>query len=205
MNKDLDLKEFYKNSEANIVDLPHGEKAVGDLVGFYKVVDFFASQYGLGGCVSLEDFAEMINTSDPVLLKCMQLAAEERIERQWGTGDDKDKTKEPDKEEFIPETHTPEEPDQEDSEASVVTSGNGKIRRFLKTWGADSKDLTKAKNEVELGKIKLKDYSWVDKDNLMSMSPERFRKLKKDIVTDNEKSINFKVSMETMNNKAKDE
>lgn len=204
MNEELNLKEFYNNSEANIVNLPNGEKLVGDLVEFYKVVDFFASQYGLGGCRSLEEFSQMINTSDPIHLKCLQLVAEERLEKQWGTG--KDKPEDSNQEDVdIPEEPAYNEIDQGNSKATTVVGKNGKIKRFLKTWGANSSDLTKAQSKLESGKIKLKDYGWVNKDNLKTMTSEQFKKLKSDIVADNKKSINFKVSMETMINKVKNE
>ena len=45
-----------------------------DPLEFYTLVDIFASQYGLGGCRSLHEYAEMIDQTDPALLEGLKYA-----------------------------------------------------------------------------------------------------------------------------------
>lgn len=51
---------------------------------FYTLVDLFASQYGLGGCKSLEEYAAMIDNQDPVLIEAMKYAMLQRNKAECG-------------------------------------------------------------------------------------------------------------------------
>lgn len=49
-----------------------------DPLEFYRQVDIFASEYGLGGCRSLTEFAKMIDEEDPELINGLMFAMQER-------------------------------------------------------------------------------------------------------------------------------
>lgn len=49
-----------------------------DPIEFYRSVDIFASEYGLGGCRSLTEFSEMIDKEDPELINGLIFAMQER-------------------------------------------------------------------------------------------------------------------------------
>jgi hypothetical protein len=49
-----------------------------DPIEFYEVADLIASEYGIGGCRSLSEFANMINKEDPVVVSGFLYAIESR-------------------------------------------------------------------------------------------------------------------------------
>lgn len=199
-NDEKDIEELYENSLDNQVEFL-GKKEVGDLKKFFKVVDLLASRYGLGGFKSLEDFAEMVNQTDPVVLNYLQMCAVENEEEKWGgTEDSEDKTTTPVPTPTI-DTNLPSE--RSKTPIPSVKKVRGKtdrhnVRNMLREFGIDKKDLDNACEKIDNRKIELKDYSWVDKAELFSMSEEKFKETLKDMHKDNEKSTNFNVSDDTI-------
>ena len=196
------LFEYYRASEDNVVELANGDSKFGDIEEFYLVVDYFASQYGLGGCKSLEEFADMIDKTDPVLLRCLQLSSHNRLKKQYGVDDDDDK-----KEKYNPD-HIDEEPEIQHTSpkrnyVKVEPMADGgaskaKMKRFLRTWGVPSSELQSAEAELSKRKIKFKDFSWLTPDELANMSSEKFGELKKQIIDDQKNTVNFEVSIESL-------
>lgn len=186
------LIEYYSNSGENLVAFQSGHKGFGDIKEFLDVVDFFAQRYGLGGFKSLEDFADMIDNTDPVLLNVLRIVASERDERQWGGGD-KDDAQNTRKTSLS-------EPNRGSAKATQLTGNTGHfiLKKVLNDFGVSSGDLKKASADIAQRKIEFKDYGWVNSTELKTMSEEKFKATLKDMSADNRKAVNFNVSLDTM-------
>lgn len=197
MNKEYD--NLVSKSKDNLVELPTGQLEFGDLMEFHRVVDFFASRYGLGGFKSLEEFAEMINQTDPVLITGLHNAGVDAENKKWGGDDEDDK---PTSEQQSTPTYTdggniPKKPSDGftiGKKKHKFMGSSGKVRNLLMEFGIGKDDLDKAKEKLSRRKIVLKDYSWVDSKTLKNMNAEEFHALLKDMNEQNNKSINFSVS-----------
>jgi len=76
------LKEIGE-SEDSLIKI--GNKKIStNLYEHAKLVDFFLSNYGLGGCRSLKEFWDMVDNEDPTILILLELAAVERINKRLG-------------------------------------------------------------------------------------------------------------------------
>lgn len=95
-----------------------------DPVEVYGVVDLFASQYGLGGCRSLTEFAEMINNEDPEVIEGLQFAMYARHKKEVG--------------EDAPELSDTPERMKAKARSGVAHKGNARSQRFSMPWGHDS-------------------------------------------------------------------
>lgn len=203
MNDEKDIENFYQLSEANQIEF-FGKKEIGDLKGFFKVVDFFASRYGLGSFKSLEEFAEMINQTDPLTLNYLKICAVENENEKWGGGDDSDNNSGTPTPTHVSGNNLPVE--RSKSTNFTKLRGNGasnrqNVRNMLREFGVDKKDLDKACSNLDGRKIELKDYRWIDNAELLTMSEDKFKETLKDIGRDNKKSANFNVSDETIRQK----
>lgn len=206
----LKLREFYKQSKDNRVLLSSGNEDFGDLYDFYRVVDFFASRYGLGGCKSISEFSDMIDNCDPVEMNVLRDVAIEAERLKWGTGGERDNTSgEADSTDMGVDDYALAQPVpkqfREGFENKKTTGApvNGQVgmRRFLKSWGVASKDLDIASEKLAKRKIKLKDFSYLANERgreLINMSPAEFKKVKKEIIEQGKKSENFVVSLKTL-------
>jgi len=72
-------------SDGSLYDVPYLREAANPLrryeydpIDFYRQVDIFASEYGLGGCRSLTEFAKMIDEEDPELINGLLFVMQER-------------------------------------------------------------------------------------------------------------------------------
>jgi hypothetical protein len=189
-----DLEEYYLNSKDNLVQFKSGHSGYGDLKEFLGVVDFFAQRYGLGGHKSLDDFADMIDNSDPVLLNLLRVVAVERDEKQWGTSDTDNDSK----------THkTPVSEVKTGYQGSktgtqTLKSNPFVLKKVLYDFGVPNDVLKKASADIAQRKIEFKDYSWLNNENLRAMSQEKFHELLKEVSGENSKAINFNVSLDTL-------
>lgn len=194
----------FADTEANIVELPDGLKEKGDLKEFLEIVDFFASRYGLGGCRTIEEFVDMIDNTDPVLLKMLQAVAVKRHLDEWSTDKNdfsSDKYQHTTTSGIPYNKHNISKP----SESKIYdfkkpeskTAAQFNMKRFLYEWGVPKDKLDSAIGEINKGKIEFKDFSWVNSRELSNMSNEEFKKLKSDISKDLSKTKQFKVSLNT--------
>ena len=195
-----DLIDYYLRCMDNLVVLPNGQREFGNLYELYEIVDIFASQYGMGGCRTLEEYASMINNTDPVILNMLKTAMAERLKRQNSAEPIPHKvrrspTLESTKERpmVIPIKPQPVSIAEVDIKANQIN-----MRRFLSEMGADKGALNIAVSELGDGKIKLRDYRWVDGDTLEAMPPKQFDELLKNMGDDIKNSKNFKVSLNTL-------
>jgi len=202
-----------KDSNRNIeeVELSDGTVVQADLREFYDILDMIASNYGLGGCKSLEEFAKHIDDIEQGFLINIIHAIVRRNERMYG------KSK--------PTEDTPSEPHTFDPKRSKLKKHGGgwqtqnkapmgsirigndkdihadriKMAMFLKSFGADYKKVDEAVNKLKSGKINTpsEDFSWITPEVLKH--PDFDLKTMLQIMKKSrEGSINFNVSMETL-------
>ena len=194
MTEKDDIIKLYAQTEGNKIELPNGKEAFTDLEAFFNDVDLFASRYGLGGCKSLEEFADMVNDTDPMFLNCLREIAIRNHNRMWAGDDDDDipkKENEGDYGGFVVDSEEP--PVVENSRV-----GRKKLRDFLVEMGADEGKVNKAVKDLEHRKIKFNDYSKLNKDSLADMSENEFKNYLKMMKEDRQKCINFEVSDDTL-------
>ncbi len=199
-----DYNESLHNSVDNLVELPTGQKEFGDLGEFHRVVDFFADRYGLGGFKNLEEFADMIDNTDPVLINGLYNAGIKAENKKWG-GDEEEEDNSTTDADNIPQTHTQGDNTPKDRPvlpkithtSTNTATGDGRIRNMLLEFGVEKDELDEAGKKVGRRKIVLKDYSYLKKDKgraLKEMSEDNFKTMLKDMVRERKKSINFDVS-----------
>lgn len=149
----LEIKQFLREinrSEAAIVKIGNVEAST-DLFEHARLVDAFASRYGLGGCKSLTEFWEMINEEDPLIVQLLEIAAyvnnEESVGKEKFDLDDDSQTYETSYE----TTH---------SSSDKYVNNDNIMAEFLMNMGADHKEVTEAlknstnrKNSVDIGDI----------------------------------------------------
>lgn len=196
--------DFYAESEDGIVKTPFGDDT-GDLKELYEVADFFAERYGLGGCKSLEEFVEMINSTDPVTINMFKAISVEKNQRELDEINSK-KPKDdgrpqiPSKTGRLPQTshlgHARTPVIKADSGNTGVNRAN--MKRFLLSFGASPQELTSACVRLDGRKMELRDYGNVDSYALKNMPKDEFRKLMRNISADIKASENFEVSDETL-------
>jgi hypothetical protein len=128
---------------------------------FYILVDLFASQYGMGGCKSLEEYANMIDQQDPVLIEAMKYAMLQRNRAECG----------------------------EDTRATEVSGSVGTRRSgFKKKWGEDDSmgdflansgipiaEIREAKSKLASGKINKEEDEKFHKWLYSTVTPEKLR------------------------------
>lgn len=169
------------------IEMPDGTFAVPDYEDFFKIVEFFASTYGLGAHMTLTSFARMINEQDPVMLKCLFEAGIERETIKWG-GKPKEKTT------------------KVYSKTVVTDTGSEQIKlaQMLIDFGTPKKQVDEALAKIKSGQIKVptRDYSWLTSDQLVKGGFD-LKAVMKQMSDDEKNSINFKVSMNTLLNKGK--
>ena len=151
MNNDesTDIRELIQNSEDNLVELSTGEKLFGDFLEFLEFVDFFASRYGLGGHKSIEEYAEMINQTDPVLLHGLRDAGVRAENRKWGAEDDSDSSDFKDGKQDIHTATGDNDKNAFDSGkkpnlSTIDGKGGLDLRNMLLEFGVDKGELNKA-------------------------------------------------------------
>jgi len=215
-----DFKDIINESVDNLVKLPTGAEEFGDLGEFHKVVDFFANRYGMGGCKTIEEFADMIDNLDPVLRVGLYNAGVVAENRKWGGEDeidsdidsetDSDKDSHVDSDTTKPRTHSDNMPKlphtslEQPKSTGKIATGDGSIRNLLLEFGVNKSELDKASGKIGRRKITLKDYrDEIDKDKLRDMSEEKFQAILKDMGKERQKSINFDVSDDMYRQKIK--
>ena len=210
MKRDLDSLLHY--SIDNLVELPDGTKVYGDLKEFYKVVDFFASRYGLGGFKSLEEYAEMINQSDPVIITGLYSAGVDAENAKWST-DDSDNDKPVKSHGTGLGRGLPKDSPEAPRNAYMTTptqppgkKGNiHKVKNLLSEFGVSKEELAKAEEKIGRRKIELKDFSHVNKYSLRDMSKDEFSKLLGEFKQQNDRSVNIAVSDEMYRRKIREQ
>lgn len=203
-NKVGEVFDYYAESEEGVVNLPFG-KDVSDLKELFEVADFFAERYGLGGCRSLEEFVQMVNETDPVVLNMLRSVAIDKNQREL----DEINSKTP-KRGTMPKTDVKDvKPPQPKQTSRIRTStvrvkgansgiSRANMKRFLISFGAPTDELDKACTRLDGRKMELRDYGWIDSYALKTMSKEEFREALKNISSDIKASENFEVSDETL-------
>jgi hypothetical protein len=198
-----DIVDFYLRCTDNLQTLPSGLKEYGNLYDLYQIADLFASQYGMGGCRTLEEYVNMINTSDPVIINMLKFSMAERLKQQNSV--------EPVKPKIYDSPTLDQEIVQQEfkfipapSPSVDLKANRHNLANFLGEWGANRKELKETLKELDQRKMTLNDYSWLDRHTLSAMPPEKFKETLKMMSEDRVKSKNFKVSLNTMISKPRE-
>lgn len=199
-----DLIDYYLRCTDNLFSLSGESKEFGNLFELYQVADLFMSQYGMGGCRSIEEYVAMVNQTDPVALNMLRTAMLERLKQQNSVEPVQPRTYAPPEEETTVEhrpvfTYIPP-PSEVDLKAN-----RHNMAMFLREWGADTSTVKTTIAELDNRKMTLTDYSWVDRHSLEAMPQGQFKELLKQIGEERVKSKNFVVSLNTMAQKASKE
>ena len=197
------MQDIYNSWQTNKQKMPDGQVFAGDYLDFVETVDLLASEYGLGGCRSLEEYAEMVDETDPLLISCLMKAMYERYERQYGTDDNVDKNI--DKINHGPSgQHSKPSAKKINRKSLMDASSDPKANRnrmanFLKVMGANKNEVNEAIKKIESGDIKVpsNDYSWINSKVLNDPEFDLQATLKQ-MAEDRKNSINFKVSLDTI-------
>ncbi len=200
-----DLIDYYLRCTDNLFSLSGESKEFGNLYELYQVADLFMSQYGMGGCRSIEEYVAMVNQTDPVAVNMLRTAMLERLKQQNSAEPVQPRTYAPLEEETSPEykpvfTYIPPPPSKADLKAN-----RHNMAMFLREWGADTGEIKATLSELDDRKMTLTDYSWVDRHSLEAMPQEKFKELLKQMGEERIKSKNFVVSLNTMAQKASKE
>jgi len=196
----FDINDQYNSIFTNTVKFADGTKGIGEEYEFVQTVDLLAHEYGLGGCKSLQEYADMVDETDPSLIHHLMEAIEERYENMYGTGDDKGVERKSHGSR-IKGGHTSPSIDKSkmvDVSKDAKTNRNN-IRGFLRNMGASKKSLDEAVSKIERGEIKIseEDFSWITPDVIKDPNFDLKGTMKK-IREEKNKDINFKVSMKTL-------
>ena len=186
-------KDFYESIKGTSeFEVPFSDSTVkkGDPGFIYYISDVIASEYGLGGCKTLQEFVDMVDSTDPVLLDGLLAYMAKRNQEQ--SQDGKHPPEEIDKEEYIDDSKTGMEESQ--------NKNNTVVKEMLFRFGVSKDDLNSALEKIDKRKINtLKDYTWLNKqNNLENLSDVEFREVLKSMRKDKANSVNFKVSMESL-------
>lgn len=188
----------FKSWFTNRVQMPDGETYAGDMLEFTGIVDLFASEYGLGGCRSLEEYAEMIDKCDPLLIACLQKNIEERYKAQYSTEELDNESKD-----YSIKGYENKKAEKVVREKMIDTdnekSNRMRMAHFLKQMGANKKEVNEAIKKIENGEIKFsgRDYSWITSKELRKPDFD-LKSVMRQMREDREKGMNFKVSLDTM-------
>ena len=183
----------------NKVIASDGTESEGDFFEFAQIVDLFAAEYGLGGCRSLEEFADMMNETDPVLLSFLGKSMIKRHKDMWG--EESEERPEVRQTKFGPQAVNRTrkyKPGQ-----ACDTSDDPEVNRrnlavFLKEMGADRAKVNEAMKNIAAGKtsISSKSFTWITPE--MLKDPEF--NLKETLAEMREAragAVNFNVNYET--------
>jgi len=147
--------DYLSESTSNLKLMQHNP------LEFYSLVDIFASQYGLGGCKSLSEFANMIDNEDPTIIEGLKYAMLERNRAENG----------------------------EETRSVEYSSGTGARRGgFNNKWGHDSdigdflansgvpmSQIREAKAKLGTGKITKEEQEKFHKWLYSTVTPEKLR------------------------------
>lgn len=128
-----------------------------DLYEIAQLVDIFMHQYGLGGCRSFSEFWDMVDNEDPVKIRLLQIALNERIKRENGEDTEDYKSR-----------HGSAKHSVKASNNTSVVDSDDTMSRFLMDMGADNKEVESA---VKSQNQKIKyydDMSDINRDSLFS-------------------------------------
>ena len=141
---------FYAESEDGVVKTPYGDD-IGDLKELFEVADFFAERYGLGGCRSLEEFVQMVNETDPMVMNLLKSVAIEKNQREMDevNSSKPDRAKMPSARPATGKAPQSRSPARSRTPAVKVGSGDANVnranmKRFLISFGAPPQELDKA-------------------------------------------------------------
>lgn len=179
------------------VRLPDGSIIESSHYAHARIIDLLASSYGLGGCKTLSEFAQMVDEEDPVLISDLVKAIVERHENMYG--DKKRKPGDPittPKGDRLGLKHMPITKTGK-SQIGVGTDAANRIgmKRFLLDIGGDKKQIEEAIRKVESGETEISDLdlSWITPELLSDPSKdfsEVFNKLREH----QKKGANIKIS-----------
>lgn len=161
--------------------------AKANLKDLIEKSDFFAFNYGLGGCKTLSEFVDMINQEDPLLIEVLLRAATNRINASNGKKDGM------------------LEIDPTISKISnVVATEKNILIAFLRDMGADQKELNEAIKRIDSGQIQVPvhDYSWITSEKLLDPKFP-IQEVLDQMKEDEKRSIKINVSADTLLGKKK--
>ena len=182
---------YYNSSEQNTFTLPDGTVIQNDLIELYKVVDVLGNRYGMGGCKSIEEFVDMVDKTDPMILNCLLLAIKENVKSETDAVSGK---VEPSNIKNIPQVKRTSV--QHNEKPITLQDGRNKMVQFLSHWGADRKEVNKAIEDFDSRKIKLSDYSWLSGRKLESMSNAEFKSLLNKMGEESKLTKDFKLTLD---------
>jgi len=177
----------------DLVDEIHEEIKLSDTVSitvdvfeFYQEAELLLSLYGMGGARSFSEYCGMLEDEDPVVINSLITALRFR------------KTKE-------------QEAISGNKSGGRSSSGGGtKYNKHARSDNTDPSDVSSlimqhgySRTEIEKARKKHsnkenKDYSWLTKDRLFSMSQEEFDNLSKEMHTYTKSSTRFKLDMSNL-------
>ena len=163
-----------------------------DLYEHAKLVDFFASNYGLGGCKSLTEFWKMIDEEDPEKLDLLRIAINARVLAQSGDVDEEGykRAKQIARPRVAKKTNF-------SKEARVVSDENV-MAEFLIHMGSDQKDVDEALVKCKKRKInKQVDLRDINSENLCKEDFDLKDALNR-VNEANKGAGNFQVSIHTL-------
>ena len=160
----------------------------------FEVADFFASQYGLGGCRSLSEYVEMIANTSIETVTRLRLSANNRLRAEAG----EDVNKPLANGRFSPTSdHATTAEVTQDVGGSVDKRDTSMISGLLYEFGVDKESILEAKKKISGRQMTLKDYSWIDKHNLGEIPQEEFIKICGEMQKENNKCVHFSLSHES--------
>jgi hypothetical protein len=195
-----ELESLISESEDSLIELCGSTEKV-DLIKFYETVDFFAKRYGLGGCRSLEEFSNMIDNTDPILINGLMLGAKHNETPPEDDASPSAPKKYKDYSGYNKSSNDTIRP--KTVKNGMAVSNKTGMRRFLAEFGVQSENLEKSADELSNRKIKLKSFDYVTPNYLSGLTESEFKKLMEEMREQNDKSINFTLTDEMYRNKLK--
>lgn len=198
-DEDDPLNSYFTNK----IIASDGQEFEGDFFEFCKNVDLFAAEYGIGGCRSLEEFADMIDNTNPILLSYLMKSIGNRHEEMYGDGEDDDKA--------APSASGKASKYQgKKFSRKAAGTGNAKaernnLRNFLLEMGAPRQKLKDAIAEIESGKTKdlSEQFSWIT-PKVLNDPDFSFKETLAEMSKNQKGSTNFKVSATTLEKRQKE-
>jgi len=190
---------------SNKVKMPDGSELAGDAYEHAKIVDMLASEYGLGGCRNLTEFAKMVDEEDILLVHFLLKAIGERYEEMYGNKpSDRNRNISKHINRHAPSSMNKSSTKPYNSNEAIDCSEDAKTNRnrmsmFLREMGASKDKVREAVEKINNGEIKTSsvDFSWITSEELRKPNFDT-RGVLKQMCEEQKKSFNFKVSLDTL-------